>query len=276
MTDHTYAGHTLPEIKAAAEATNDIIRSHGWNGTVEMGDHMGNDESFMKLASPVTMLALAARIEELESAWHVETLERKDAIIAKQESHNDELKARITDLEHERDAAVEARREAQMETQLARGARNRSGVEAGKEMRKQVKAARLEGWQAAREMAANLCHEQWKAHSHEERVDACDDCAGSIRAMQPPAEWRSAEVTPVFGAATNTPESLCKICARANVSCPVYPLETQHCVEYFAVPNPYPLSPDEVAIAVGNLKSHAQPTWPHPDGFAGGLTERES
>jgi len=62
----TYAGYTPEQIRAAAEATKDIIRSHGWDGTVEMGDHMGKDEAFMKLANPATVLALLDRVEELE------------------------------------------------------------------------------------------------------------------------------------------------------------------------------------------------------------------
>ena len=41
----------------------------------------------------IRMGEMAAEIERLNSAWQVETLNRKDLIIAKQESENDRLKA---------------------------------------------------------------------------------------------------------------------------------------------------------------------------------------
>jgi hypothetical protein len=43
-----------------------------------------------------TIESLKAEIARLKSSWHVETLVRKDAIIAKQEAENDRLKAELT------------------------------------------------------------------------------------------------------------------------------------------------------------------------------------
>lgn len=247
---HTYAGHTLAEIKAAAE----LAQTMPWEKSITEVPYRAKAE-FLALANPSTVLSMAARIEYLESAWHVETMERKDAIIAKQEIHNDELKARIAELERERDAAVEARREAQMETQLAREARNRSGVEAGKEMRKQVKAARLEGWRAARETAANLAEQKlgvgWIKRD--------------IRAMQPPAEWSEScscgDRYPAGsdGALHIAKEGKCENCHAASPK----PAEWAGAQNGQNTPE----SPVIIGNGVGG-------NWPHPDGFAGGLTER--
>ena len=44
-----------------------------------------------------TIESLKAEIARLRSAWHVETLERKDALIAKQEAENDRLKAELAE-----------------------------------------------------------------------------------------------------------------------------------------------------------------------------------
>lgn len=54
------------DLREAAEATKSIIRSHGWAGTIEAGDHMGKDERFMTLASPEMVLSLLDEIEKLE------------------------------------------------------------------------------------------------------------------------------------------------------------------------------------------------------------------
>lgn len=207
----------LPEIKAAAEKADlqcDYVR-----------------------LCPVTVLAMAARIEELER--------ERDHWKA-----NHDHRVTMARMLIERDDLPLERVSAYRELEQSRHA---------------VAAARLEGWQEAREQAL-----------HPDRVNGSEINASdsphtvvekyraSIRAMQPPVEW----------GATAKLESLCNTCAKADVSCPVYPLDTQHCVEHVAMPNPFPLSAVEVEMAVGNLKSHAQPTWPHPDGFAGGLTER--
>ncbi|MGC0155539.1 hypothetical protein ACPRNU_24025 [Chromobacterium vaccinii] len=58
---------------AASAAHNDIIRSHGWDETVEGFDALGKDDAYLRLISPATALALLAdnnaklaRIAELE------------------------------------------------------------------------------------------------------------------------------------------------------------------------------------------------------------------
>lgn len=81
------------------------------------------------------------------------------------------------------------------------------------QLRKQRDTARLEGWQAAREMAAKVCSEEadgWDAvrHNgltliHQIANDEARKCATLIRAMQPPSEWQCAEVTPACGDAPN-------------------------------------------------------------------------
>lgn len=45
------------------------------------------------------LTAANARIAELESAWQPKEMARKDSVIAKQEAHNDELKAGIAEME---------------------------------------------------------------------------------------------------------------------------------------------------------------------------------
>lgn len=56
----------LMQLKALAEtAKSEVIRSDGWEGTVEMGDHMLIDEDFIKAASPEAILALIAKVESL-------------------------------------------------------------------------------------------------------------------------------------------------------------------------------------------------------------------
>lgn len=67
MTTHTYAGHTLDEIKAAA---NSITR---WPIDAPK---TGVERQFMdQIANPATVLAMAARIEELERDRHAARLE---------------------------------------------------------------------------------------------------------------------------------------------------------------------------------------------------------
>ncbi|HJV53069.1 MAG TPA: hypothetical protein VJ652_16500 [Noviherbaspirillum sp.] len=222
MSEQNYAGHTLAEIKAAAEATNDIIRSHGWDGTVEMGDHMGKDESFMKLASPVTMLALAARIEELERELHRVTTEPPTGVapcarlcehVALKSQHEAD-KRRIADLAQDHAAAL----------RLVAEVRHACGDD-GKRMPDELvqyvgeltrDAARY------RQLRRGQC---WSVIDGIGKSLRADELDAAIDTMQPPAEWGGAQNGP------NTPE------------------------------NP---------VVTGN---GAVTNWPHPDGFAGGLTE---
>lgn len=56
----------IDKLEALAKAASDgVVRSHGWDGTVEMGDHLGKDKDFMKAASPATILALIAEVRAL-------------------------------------------------------------------------------------------------------------------------------------------------------------------------------------------------------------------
>lgn len=109
MTDHTYAGHTLAEIKAAAEAATpqnfdsaQEKRGGDWcdcplcDGDGELkveSDYLNYDgvalgvqfygigpehiaaEAFYRAANPATVLAMSARIEELEAELHRVTTE---------------------------------------------------------------------------------------------------------------------------------------------------------------------------------------------------------
>jgi hypothetical protein len=92
------------------------IRISEWSG--DLGDDY-DLAAYIAAASPAVMLALlaecdtlAARVVELESAWHGESLNRKDGIIARQESEKDQLKARVAELE------LEAARLDWLETQI--------------------------------------------------------------------------------------------------------------------------------------------------------------
>lgn len=58
----------LSKLEAAAIASRDgVIRSDGWAGTVEMAELLRKDEAYMLAAAPEAVLALIARIRELES-----------------------------------------------------------------------------------------------------------------------------------------------------------------------------------------------------------------
>lgn len=101
-------------------------------------------------------------------------------------------------------------------------------------------AARLEGWQAAREAAHKACTEyaESRVQGNIERAIGADRCASSIRAMQPPAEWGDIGIP-----------------APCRIS---YVLTEKG---------------RELANRIGD-KYRSVAIWPHPDGFAGGLTER--
>lgn len=58
----------LKELKAAAEAADkEIIRSHGWAGTIEDADLLGIDECYLIEANPAKVLALIAECERLKA-----------------------------------------------------------------------------------------------------------------------------------------------------------------------------------------------------------------
>lgn len=70
MTIPSVTDELLREIEQAAlAAAHGVIRSHGWEGTVdEFADEMlGSDERYMRAANPSTVLALIAHIRELEA-----------------------------------------------------------------------------------------------------------------------------------------------------------------------------------------------------------------
>lgn len=56
------------ELKQLAEAARDeVLRSHGWEETVENADLLHTDEAFVKAASPAVVLALITEIEQLRA-----------------------------------------------------------------------------------------------------------------------------------------------------------------------------------------------------------------
>lgn len=243
MTHHTYAGHTLAEIKEAAG-----LADHGeWQSSAIMVDAFGKvaqavcsdyqavfltdgneprhsmNVDFAATANPATVIAMAARIEELEAELHRVTTEpptgtapchRLCEHVALKSRHEADRR-RIRELEAQLNASILARREAQLEAQQAKEERNRVGVDIRRETVAKIDAARLEGFEAAREIAHAACVEFAESHlvaSYIERAIGADRCASAIRAMKP-----------------STPRS--------------------------PVADPQP--------------------WPHPDGFAGGLTEKQ-
>lgn len=65
--------------RVAVAARDGIVRSHGWAGTVEMADLLGKDEAFVRAASPESVVALIARIRELEAAASTSAEDKRDA-----------------------------------------------------------------------------------------------------------------------------------------------------------------------------------------------------
>ena len=83
----------IDALEALAKAARDsIIRSHGWESTVEMGEHLGKDEAFMKAASPAAILALIAEVRRLR-----ERREGHGTPVARMEYLHDELDKRFPD-----------------------------------------------------------------------------------------------------------------------------------------------------------------------------------
>jgi hypothetical protein len=57
--------HKLRQV--ATRADKEMIRSHGWEGSVEMLETLQIDEDYLKAASPAAILALLDHIEALEN-----------------------------------------------------------------------------------------------------------------------------------------------------------------------------------------------------------------
>lgn len=74
------------ELKALAEiAHTEIIRSHGWEGTIEEADMLGADERYLLAASPAAIVELLAERDAL--------LAERDALIKAVEAfvHDDRV-----------------------------------------------------------------------------------------------------------------------------------------------------------------------------------------
>lgn len=144
-------------------------------------------------------------------------------------------------------------------------------------------AARLEGWQTAREQAAKVADNlpaRWEGNVG---MMLTKELSATIRAMQPPAEWQCVEVPPVCGAAPNAElafddiERLREALTWMGYATPESGEErAARWIEMVrdlirAVLDKKRRALAQVADA--HAVQVAEP-WPHPDGFAGGLTER--
>ena len=79
------------ELKEAAEAAHtQVIRSHGWEGTIEEAEMLGTDARYLLKANPDAILELIAYAESLEGLYRRHTATEERQMI--------ELRATVDDL----------------------------------------------------------------------------------------------------------------------------------------------------------------------------------